>query len=78
MTRHALSQPDAHESRVSSSCSVALRPGSASSRRPSSLSASAIQFRIERRIADHPAQRLDDLLTWNWAAAEAKRVDQAA
>ena len=30
------------------------------------------------RIAGHPAQRLDDLLPWNWAAAKAKRVDQAA
>ena len=33
---------------------------------------------VLRRIADHAAQRLDDLLPWNWAAAEAKRVDQAA
>ena len=30
------------------------------------------------RIAGHPAQRLDDLLPWNWAAAKANRVDQAA
>ena len=30
------------------------------------------------RIAGHPAQRLDDLLPWNWAVAKAKRVDQAA
>lgn len=30
------------------------------------------------RIAGHPAQRLDDLLPWNWAAAKIKRVDQAA
>ena len=30
------------------------------------------------RIAGHPARRLDDLLPWNWAAAKAKRVDQAA
>ena len=30
------------------------------------------------RIAGHPARRLDDLLPWNWAAAKAKPVDQAA
>jgi len=30
------------------------------------------------RIADHPAQRLDDLLPWNWAAGKASKVDQAA
>ena len=33
---------------------------------------------VLRRIADHPAQRLDDLLPWHWVAAQAKRVDQAA
>ena len=30
------------------------------------------------RIADHPAQRLDDLLPWHWVAAKASAVDQAA
>ena len=30
------------------------------------------------RIADHPAQRLDDLLPWNWAAAKASALEQAA
>jgi transposase len=30
------------------------------------------------RIADHPAQRLDDLLPWTWATTKANRVDQAA
>ncbi len=30
------------------------------------------------RIADHPAQRLDDLLPWNWATAKASAVEQAA
>jgi transposase len=30
------------------------------------------------RIAGHPAQRLDDLLPWNWATTKANRVDQAA
>ena len=30
------------------------------------------------RIADHPAQRLDKLLPWHWAAAKASGVDQAA
>ncbi len=30
------------------------------------------------RIADHPAQRLDDLLPWNWAKLTATPVDQAA
>jgi len=30
------------------------------------------------RIADHPAQRLDDLLPWNWSASKASTVDQAA
>jgi transposase len=30
------------------------------------------------RIAGHPAQRLDDLLPWNWARLTATPVDQAA
>ena len=30
------------------------------------------------RIAGHPAQRLGDLLPWNWAAAKAKSADQPA
>ena len=30
------------------------------------------------RVADHPAQRLDKLLPWHWAAAKASGVDQAA
>ena len=30
------------------------------------------------RIADHPAKRLDDLLPWNWTAAKASDIDQAA
>ena len=30
------------------------------------------------RVADHPAQRLDKLLPWHWAAAKASDVDQAA
>ncbi|MGI4794907.1 MAG: transposase domain-containing protein, partial [Janthinobacterium lividum] len=29
------------------------------------------------RIAEHPAQRLDDLLPWHWAMP-ARTVDQAA
>ena len=29
-------------------------------------------------IAGHPARRLDDLLPWNWAAAKADRINQAA
>jgi transposase len=30
------------------------------------------------RIADHPAQRLDELLPWHWAKAKDCRADQAA
>ena len=30
------------------------------------------------RIADHPAQRLDELLPWHWATAKVSGVDQAA
>ena len=30
------------------------------------------------RIAGHPAQRLDDLLPWNWAATKAEHVYQVA
>ncbi len=33
---------------------------------------------ILTRIADHPAQRLDDLLPWRWAASQVGAVDQAA
>jgi hypothetical protein len=30
------------------------------------------------RIAGHPAQRLDDLLPWNWAASKTSAIDRAA
>ncbi len=30
------------------------------------------------RIADHPAQRLDNLLPWHWVAAKTSTVNQAA
>lgn len=30
------------------------------------------------RLADHPAQRLDELLPWHWAKPTAIPVDQAA
>ena len=30
------------------------------------------------RIADHPTQRLDELVSWLWAAAKVSGVDQAA
>ena len=30
------------------------------------------------RIAGHPAQRLDDLLLWNWATSKVSAVDRAA
>ena len=33
---------------------------------------------ILARIADHPVQRLDDLLPWRWAASQVNAVNQAA
>ena len=33
---------------------------------------------VLRRIADHPAQQIDDLLPWNWAEAKAKPINQPA
>jgi len=30
------------------------------------------------RIAEYPAQHLDDLLPWHWAASKATPVDRAA
>ena len=33
---------------------------------------------VLRRIADHPAQRLNDLLPWNWAASKTSAIDRAA
>jgi transposase len=32
---------------------------------------------VLERIAEHPVQRLDELLTWNWRSGN-RHVDQAA